>query len=142
MSITKINVLVLTMIALLSVGCSGAKPAEATKPADIVDADSTARNVRDDNASKAAPIPENQSEEKRDVEITANIRKAVVADKSLSSNAHNVKIITSGGEVALRGPVKSEAEKMSIEAKAKEVAGLEHVHNRRLYHFTGRIFLR
>jgi len=129
MSITKINVLLLTIFALVSVGCSDPKASESPKPPETVDADNTAKNVRDDNASKAAPIPEDQSEEKRDVEITANIRKAVVADKSLSSNAHNVKIITSGGEVALRGPVKSEAEKMTIEAKAKEVAGPDHVHN-------------
>lgn len=127
MSLKTVQFLTLTMGLLLSSGCSGSKPPETPKPADTVDADNTARNARDDN--KVAPIPSDQSEEKGDLEITANIRKAIVADKSLSVNAHNVKIVTSGGEVALRGPVKNETEKMAIEGRAKEIAGPEHVHS-------------
>jgi hyperosmotically inducible protein len=44
-------------------------------------------------------------------------------DKSLSTNAHNVKIVTQNGQVTLKGPVRSEDEKKAIEAKAAEVAG-------------------
>ena len=44
-------------------------------------------------------------------------------DKSLSTYAHNVKIITQNGQVTLKGPVRSEDEKRAIEAKATEVAG-------------------
>ena len=51
------------------------------------------------------------------------IRKSVVDDKSLSSYAHNVKIIARGGKVTLKGPVRSEDEKRSIEEKAADVAG-------------------
>ena len=50
-------------------------------------------------------------------------------DKALSVNAHNVKIMTSSGVVTLRGPVKSDAEKQSIESKAKQVAGVTSVNN-------------
>jgi osmotically-inducible protein OsmY len=50
-----------------------------------------------------------------------------VADDSLSSNAHNVKIITNGGVVTLRGPVKSVEEKATVEAKARQVAGVVRV---------------
>jgi osmotically-inducible protein OsmY len=57
----------------------------------------------------------------RALEISANIRKSILADKSL--NAQNVKIITSGGRVTLRGPVKNETEKITLEAKAHEVTG-------------------
>jgi osmotically-inducible protein OsmY len=46
-----------------------------------------------------------------------------VKDKSLSTYAHNVKIITQNGQVTLKGPVRSEEEKRAIEAKAAEVAG-------------------
>jgi osmotically-inducible protein OsmY len=46
-----------------------------------------------------------------------------VKDKSLSTYAHNVKIITQNGQVTLRGPVRSEEEKRAVEAKAAEVAG-------------------
>ena len=44
-------------------------------------------------------------------------------DKSLSTYAHNVKIISQNGMVTLKGPVRSEEEKKSIEAKANQVAG-------------------
>jgi hypothetical protein len=39
------------------------------------------------------------------------IRAAIHKDKSLSTYAHNVKIITQGGKVTLKGPIHSEAEK-------------------------------
>jgi osmotically-inducible protein OsmY len=55
------------------------------------------------------------------------IRRAVVKDKSLSTNAHNVKVIASGGKVTLKGPVQSEEEKKAVEAKATQVAGAENV---------------
>jgi osmotically-inducible protein OsmY len=44
-------------------------------------------------------------------------------DKSLSTYAHNVKIITQNGQVTLKGPVRSEDEKKTVETKATEVAG-------------------
>ena len=95
-------------------------------PAPPADADNTARNA--DN-STLAQTATGQGESKADIDITAAIRKAVVDDKALSVNAHNVKIMTSNGVVTLRGPVKSEEEKKSIEAKAKQVAGVSRVDN-------------
>jgi hyperosmotically inducible protein len=50
-------------------------------------------------------------------------------DKTLSTYAHNVKVITQGGQVTLNGPVRSDEEKKSVEAKAVEVAGNGHVTN-------------
>src|ERR1700686_2543469 len=70
-----------------------------------------------------------QKENKNDREITRQIRKALVADKSLSTYAHNVKIITTNGTVTLRGPVRTEDEKSSIESKAKAIAGVGDVKN-------------
>jgi hyperosmotically inducible protein len=58
-----------------------------------------------------------------DQEITAKIRKAVVADKSLSMYAHNVKIVSQDGTVTLKGPVRSDDEVKSIVAKAMDVTG-------------------
>jgi osmotically-inducible protein OsmY len=57
--------------------------------------------------------------------ITQQIRKAIHQDKALSTYAHSIKIITQGGKVMLRGPVRSEDEKSSLEAKAISVAGQE-----------------
>ena len=55
--------------------------------------------------------------------LTAKIRKAVIADKSLSTYAHNVKIISQNGTVTLKGPVHSDDEVKSIMAKATDAAG-------------------
>ena len=49
--------------------------------------------------------------------------KAILADKSLSTNAHNIKIITTDGIGHVEGSSKTEAEKKTIETKAIEVAG-------------------
>jgi osmotically-inducible protein OsmY len=89
------------------------------------DADDTGRNVRDREG--ALPTAGDQSNDPVDVKVTQEIRRAVVADDSLSTNAHNVKIITNAGVVTLRGPVDSAAEKASIAAKAQQVAGVKRV---------------
>lgn len=84
----------------------------------------TAVNVRDrDHTSKT---PFDQGENKTDIQITANIRKRVVATK-MSSNAHNVKIITLNGKVTLRGPVQTDDEKQKIDEIATDVAGAKNV---------------
>jgi osmotically-inducible protein OsmY len=64
-----------------------------------------------------------QSEATSDRMTTKKIRQSLVADKSLSTYAHNVKIITKDGMVTLKGPVHSEEEKSAIASKAAEVAG-------------------
>ena len=61
--------------------------------------------------------------------ITQKIRKAIHEDKSLSTYAHNIKVITQDGKVTLRGPVRSEEEKNNLQAKAVAVAGEENVSN-------------
>ena len=61
--------------------------------------------------------------------VTQKIRKAIHEDQSLSTYAHNIKVITQDGKVTLRGPVRSEEEKSNLEAKAASVAGQENVTN-------------
>jgi osmotically-inducible protein OsmY len=107
------------------VACSNEQNATVDETVEAVDADNTARNATD----TAAQTSGDQSESEADIQISANIRKAIVADESLSTNAHNVKVITSGGTVTLRGPVKSEQEKAAVEAKAKQAAGVIQVVN-------------
>ena len=43
-----------------------------------------------------------------DLQITQQIRQAILRDKSLSTYAHNIKIITQNGQVTLKGPVRSD----------------------------------
>ena len=102
-------------------------PTGDTSKSHNVDADNTGINVRD--RSPQALTPMQQGNSKGDIDITQRIRKAVMADGSLSMTAKNVKIITLNGSVTLRGPVNDEHERTAIEGKAKSVAGAEHVNN-------------
>jgi hyperosmotically inducible periplasmic protein len=82
-------------------------------------ADNTGKNVRDrDDQSVTAT---DQSNDPADLKLTADIRKMVVGDGSLSMMAKNVKIVTIDGAVTLRGPVENEKEKAAIESHAKQV---------------------
>jgi hyperosmotically inducible periplasmic protein len=90
-------------------------------------ADDTGINTRD--AEGALPTPDDQGGSEAERAITQAIRKAVVADDTLSVSAENVKIITQGGVVTLRGPVKTTAEKVKIESLARAVAGVTRVDN-------------
>lgn len=121
--------LVLSSLLLMGVGCaSKTEPVSADKKSPAAtDADNTARNSRDRDGS--TQTSGDQAENETDRQISANVRQAVVEDDSLSMNAHNVKIITSGGTVTLRGPVKSAEERATIESKAKQVAGVTRVEN-------------
>ena len=86
-----------------------------------VRADNTKVNQRDRNADQ--PTADQQASNRSDRDITQQIRRSIVKDKSLSTYAHNVKIVTQNGQVTLKGPVRSDEEKRAIEAKAAEIAG-------------------
>ena len=81
------------------------------------------------NKDQTDPSADKQKMNPADRTITQNIRKAVHDDKSLSTYAHNIKIITQDGKVTLRGPVRSADEKSNLQAKATEVAGQDNVTN-------------
>ncbi|MFI5070862.1 MAG: BON domain-containing protein [Terriglobales bacterium] len=81
------------------------------------------------NKDQTSPTADQQKVNPADRAITQKIRKAVHDDTSLSTYAHNVKIITQNAKVTLRGPVQSEDEKSNVEAKAVSVAGQENVTN-------------
>ena len=83
-------------------------------------ADNSKMNQQDQSANE--PTADQQKNNRTDQDITRQIRQSVMADKSLSTYAHNVKIITQNGQVTLKGPVRSEDDKQSIASKAT-VAG-------------------
>lgn len=96
----------------------------ATTASSPVNRDNTEVNERDRDSTAITPI--DQKENKEDRDISAKIRREVVATK-MSVNAQNVKIITQDGKVTLRGPVKSDEEKKRIEEIALSVAGAGNV---------------
>jgi len=99
---------------------AAAAPAERSS-APTTEADNTRVNQRDRSSAALTPMDQGSSESDR--KITQQIRQDLMKDKSLSFTAKNVKVITIDGKVTLRGPVKSEAERSSIEAAARRAAG-------------------
>ncbi len=112
---------------MLTAGNVGAEQGAAINLAVNSVVENTEINVRDkDNATLT---PEDQKETKKDIRITAHIRKTVVRDKSLSVDAQNAKIITRSGLVTLRGPVVTEAESKKLQKIAKHTRGVVKVDN-------------
>jgi hyperosmotically inducible periplasmic protein len=99
----------------IALGLAWAGPAVAQQP------DNSAVNKGDQNSG--AVTADQQKMNAQDRDISAKIRKAVIADKALSTYAHNVKIVSQNGTVTLKGPVRSDDEVKSIMAKATDVAG-------------------
>jgi hyperosmotically inducible protein len=118
-AVLKVMLQMFLFACLLSLVSSTASAQDSTAPA----ADNTKVNQRD----KAQPTADQQKENQPDREMARKIRRSIVQDKSLSSYAHNVKIIAENGAVTLKGPVRSDEEKSAVEAKAAEVAGADKV---------------
>lgn len=117
----------------------GSAPASVSSalPHALPQTDSNAPAATNENADNSknnrlkngvnGPSAEQQSNASSDVEITRKIRRSLTSDNSLSTYAHNVKIVTRSGEVLLVGPVRSAQEKEEVLRKATSVAGNEHV---------------
>ena len=91
------------------------------------DADNTGRNVRDRNDNEKTSFDQGSSQPER--ELAATIRREIVNDDSLSTYAHNIKIIVNGTTVTLRGPVNNPNEFHRIQEIVKRTAGVEKVDN-------------
>jgi len=121
-----LSALILTA-GLTAAGTAGAEQSTAMTLAAKSDVEDTGRNVRDKDNKTVTP--QKQKSTRGDLKITSAIRKAIVKQKSLSVNAHNVKIITRNGMVTLRGPVENSAEKTELQAIAEKVKGVTQVDN-------------
>jgi hyperosmotically inducible periplasmic protein len=80
------------------------------------------RNNKGDNG-KGGTTADQQTNNPADRELAKKIRKSIASDSSLSTYAHNIKVIVRDGMVTLKGPVHTEDEKNAIGAKASEAAG-------------------
>jgi hyperosmotically inducible periplasmic protein len=117
----------LTGSLLLMSGTAQAEHDAAISLATGSSLENTQRNVRDKDGTTLTP--DDQKGNKKDIKITTKIRKALVKDKTLSINAHNIKIITSNKVVTLRGIVENTDEGMKLEKIAKKTRGVVRVDN-------------
>jgi osmotically-inducible protein OsmY len=112
----------LCAFALAAVVAAGACK---SKPEDHA-ADNTAQNARD---KAAMPTADQAGQAKPDIDVAQQVRKAIVGDNSLSTNAHNCKVIVNDGVVTLTGPVVSADEQASVARLATAVPGVTKVVN-------------
>ena len=125
MTQTKSKFITAGAVALL---CFTSVPSIPTLMAQTTDSqtapDNTAANK---NQRRTA---DSQDNSKADRMMAAQVRRAIIADKSLSMYAHNVKIIVLNGGVLLKGPVRSEDEKAKVAADAASVVSADKITNK------------
>lgn len=97
-----------------------------SKSSDVA-ADNTQKNERD---HATAPTADNSGKSGTDEDITQKVRKGVMDDSSLSTTAHNCKIVVEKGTVTLVGPVKSLDESTRVASIAANVVGAANVVNK------------
>ncbi|HMF74082.1 MAG TPA: BON domain-containing protein [Bryobacteraceae bacterium] len=86
-------------------------------------------NSKANKQAEGATTADQQKMNPEDRDLAKKVRKAITSDKSLSTYAHNVKVIARDGTITLKGPVRTEEEKITLEAKATEVVGAGKVTN-------------
>ena len=105
----------------------GAKVASPSQAVTSPRVDNTSVNERDKGGTTRTP--QDQTNQVQDRELLAAVRRVIVDDKSLSTMAHNIKILVEGGVVTLRGPVQNTAEKNKVGTLAKQVKGITSADN-------------
>lgn len=125
------NFLLITALAVTLISCDrndrNVNDRNVTPVPVTQDVDNTGRNVRDRDMKTMTPG--DQSESEADRAVTQDVRKAIMADDSLSTNAKNVKIITRNGVIVLRGVVDNGREKEVVAQKVSAVKGVNKVDN-------------
>ncbi len=109
------------------VGSFNALPGDARQSEPQAQPDNTKNNKGDNQ--KGAVTADQQKETAADREMAKKVRKSIASDSSLSTYAHNIKVIVHDGMVTLKGPVNTDAEKSAIGAKASDIAGADKVQN-------------
>ena len=121
------RVAVVAAFAFASNAALAQSPPTADDPIVSKSADNTEVNVRD--RADATLKPTDQPNNAADIKVAAAVRRSITKDDSLSTMAHNIKLVASAGIVTLRGPVENEAEKAKVEQLASAAPGVSSVRN-------------
>ena len=88
-----------------------------------------ADNSKQNRGQSHEQTADKQPDAKGDRMTAARVRKAIIADKGLSMYAHNVKVIVRGGQLTLKGPVRTEEEKQRVAADAATAVSANSIRN-------------
>ncbi len=124
--------LVFACVGLIA-GCTGNESVteqgmDSNETAETAESTGSSETTANERQAEGATADQ-QSNSENDVEVTRQIRQKIMEDESLSTNAHNVKIITENGSVTLKGLVDSQAEKSKVESHARAAAGATPIEN-------------
>ncbi|MDP9064768.1 MAG: BON domain-containing protein [Pseudomonadota bacterium] len=125
MHLKTVNLCAISLLALGAVSAgaqSGMTSSSSSAPSDMAAAPDNTKSNKLDPSNRTVSA-DKQGQGSADVKMTQEIRRSIMADKSLSTYAHNVKIVTVDGAVTLNGVVNSDEEKATIKSKATKVAG-------------------
>src|SRR6266436_4156041 len=86
-------------VSLLLLGCGTLALAQDNAGQAAPATDNTKINQRDRNPNE--PTADQQQNNRSDRDTTQQVRQAIIADKTFSSYAHNIKVITQNGQVTL-----------------------------------------
>ena len=114
-------------VVALSLGATCALAQMAPAAAPSVSPDNSGVNKRD--RADATVKPTDQPNNAADIKVAAAVRRSITSEGSLSTLAHNIKLVASAGVVTLRGPVENDAEKARVEQLASAVPGVSSVRN-------------
>ena len=117
----------LAMLTMSGTAAIAQQTPPAAAPVTSTAADNTRLNTRDKSADTMKPTDQPNNSE--DIKVAAAVRKSIVDEKSLSTMAHNVKLVAAAGVVTLRGPVASADEKIKVGKLAASVFGVSQVNN-------------
>ena len=106
---------VLSTAGTLSLLHASAAPAAAQAP--------------DNSAQDQGAAAESPADLRADRMTLAQVRRAIAADKTLSTNAHNIKILVVNGTVTLKGPVNSDDERQKVFADVANVVSPDKIAN-------------
>jgi hyperosmotically inducible periplasmic protein len=122
-----LTLLAVPMLLLAAQGASS-QTLPAEHPSTSPSAPDNTKSNAEDPANRSQSV-DRQSNSTAEVDVTKRIRQSIVADKSLSTSGHNVKILSNKGMVTLKGVVRSDDEKTQIADKSAAVGGRDHIVN-------------
>lgn len=103
--------------------------ADTTAPVKKPVVDRHGDNTKRNDPTVNQVTADQQTQKESDVKIAASIRKTIVANNDLSTYAHNVKVVVRDGMVTLAGPVRTIAERTTVEQIAANIVGANKVRN-------------
>lgn len=127
------GIVIATALGLALVDCSRGRDVDAVGKTTLT-ASTVSTGVDHVKMSESdrsgAPSPLDPSTDPADLDLTKDIRDALMADDTISLDAKSIRIVVRDGHVTLLGPVRGKREHDVVLTRAREFAGIAWVDDR------------